>query len=58
LPDGLSESGSAGSREAIRRLDEEFIGEVGSAVIFVLDYTQGGKRHRESLAGGLAANGE
>ena len=30
--------------EAIRRLDEEFVGDVGSAVVFVFDYMQGGKR--------------
>ena len=30
--------------EAIRRLDEEFIGDVGSAVVFVFYYMQGGKR--------------
>ena len=30
--------------EAIRRLHEELIGDVGSAVVFAFDYMQGGKR--------------
>jgi hypothetical protein len=36
---------AAGSAcEAVGRLDEEFIGDVGSAVVFVFDYVQGGQR--------------
>jgi hypothetical protein len=49
--------GSRSSREAIRCLHEELLGEAGSTVVFVFDDVQNGKREMPREAPGHAERG-